>query len=165
MPAFFNEVFLQNTVYDWLIALLIIFGGFICIKFLQKTGLQLLRKWADKTKTNFDDFLVSLAEKCLIPYLYILCVVGALDNLAHPPRANWLRIVLLLTTTFFVLRTLTLLLQYLVVNILRHQKDGDTKQKQVRGILIILKVMIWIFGVIFLMDNLGYNITSLILSL
>lgn len=165
MPSFFNQVFLENTVYDWLIALLIILGGFICIKFIQKTGLPLLRKRADKTKADFDNFIVSLMQKCLIPYLYIICVVGALNHLPNPPRASWLHIVLLLTTTFFVLRTITLLLQYLVVNFLRNQKDGDTKQKQVRGILIILKVMIWIFGVIFLMDNLGYNITSLIAGL
>jgi small-conductance mechanosensitive channel len=71
----------------------------------------------------------------------------------------------MLVTTFYILRTISALLEYFIVSFLKRQTNGDSKQKQARGILIILKVLVWLLGIIFLLDNLGYNITTIIAGL
>ena len=56
-------------------------------------------------------------------------------------------------------------MKYFVLSILKKQEDGDLKQKQARGLLVIVKVAVWILGIVFLLSNLGYDVTSIIAGL
>lgn len=43
--------------------------------------------------------------------------------------------------------------------------DSTGKQQQAGGLIIIVNIAIWVLGVIFLIDNLGYNVTTLVAGL
>jgi small-conductance mechanosensitive channel len=47
----------------------------------------------------------------------------------------------------------------------RRQDQGEEKVKQLGGIMLILNGIIWIIGIIFLFDNLGYNVGTVIAGL
>lgn len=71
----------------------------------------------------------------------------------------------LLAVTFFVLRIITAFIKKLVFSFIRRQENSDTKEKQARGLLIIVNVIVWILGGVFIVDNLGYNVTTLVAGL
>ncbi|HEX5652875.1 MAG TPA: mechanosensitive ion channel family protein [Chitinophagaceae bacterium] len=48
---------------------------------------------------------------------------------------------------------------------LRFTGRGGEKMKQAKGILLIIRIFLWVVGVVFLLDNLGYNITTLVAGL
>jgi small-conductance mechanosensitive channel len=67
--------------------------------------------------------------------------------------------------TFFVIRLITSIISYLVENFTRSQQDAETKRKQARGIVVIVNIIVWVIGIVFLIDNLGYDITTLVAGL
>ncbi len=165
MEAFMNHFFLDNKLWDWLIALVMMTTGIILVKLARYFVMGRVRQWAEKTRTSFDDFIVTLVEKSILPYLSVLCVYGSLQWLDHPPKPHMEEVAMLLVTTYFILQTFTAAVQYFVMSFLKTQEDGVTKQKQARGLLIIIKVLIWAMGIMFLLDNLGYNISTIIAGL
>lgn len=52
-----------------------------------------------------------------------------------------------------------------IFSFIETQDNGETKEKQAKGLLIILNVAIYILGVVFLINNLGYNVTAIITGL
>jgi len=71
----------------------------------------------------------------------------------------------LFAVTYFVLRIITALVRQFVFSFLRRQEDSETKEKQAKGLLIIVNFVIWILGIVFLIDNLGYDVTTLVTGL
>src|SRR5690606_34760610 len=47
----------------------------------------------------------------------------------------------------------------------RRQDKGEEKVKQLTGILLIINIVIWAIGVVFMLDNLGYDVTTIIAGL
>jgi hypothetical protein len=166
MNDFWDNIYLGNSLRSWAITFGGIVLGFILIKIFKRIALQWLKRWSLKTATSIDDLIVAAIEKTVIPISYFLVVYLLLHNLDFPEKVrNIIRIALLLIVTFYVLQLITKVIQYFVLSILKKQEDGDLKQKQARGLLVIVKVAVWILGIVFLLSNLGYDVTSIIAGL
>lgn len=166
MNDFWNRVYFGNTASNWMIALTIIAGGFVILHIARFILLRRLKKWSIVTNSTLDDFLVSILEKSIVPFLYFACVYGGVLWLSLPQKIiEPIRIAMLLVTTFYTLKIVSAALQYFILGFIGKQDDGEAKQKQAGGILVIVKVVIWVLGSIFLLDNLGYNITTIIAGL
>lgn len=165
MNEFWNNTFYGNSWLDWAIAIGIILIGWALLKLFKYFLLNRMRKWTEKTTTSFDDFIVTLTEESVVPFLYVLCVYGGIQWLEVVPKPHVLEVAMLLVTTFYILKSISSALQYFVLSFLKTQEDGETKQKQARGIIIILKAVVWSLGTVFLLDNLGYNISTIIAGL
>ena len=166
MNTFWNTVYFGNTLINWLIAAAIITGGLILLRLTKSVVLVLLKKWSQKTSNSLDDFLVSMVEKSLIPFIYVMVIYTGLHWLKLSTGAtSVISTILLLVSTFFILKSITATLQYFIHSFLKTREDGEAKQKQVRGILLIGKSLIWIMGIVFLLDNMGYNISTIIAGL
>ena len=166
MNDFWDNIYLGNSLRSWAITIGGIVLGFILIKIFKRIALQWLKKWSFRTATSIDDLIVAAIEKTVIPISYFLVIYLLLHNLDFPEKIrNIIRIALLLIVTFFVLQLITKVIQYFVLGILKRQEDGDLKQKQARGLLVIVKVAVWILGIVFLLSNLGYDVTSIIAGL
>ncbi len=163
---FWNTVYFGNPLKDWAIAFGIVIVAFSIIKILRLPVLKRFKKWSDRTTNSFDDFLVLAIEKCVIPFLYFAAIYAALHYLTFPARVNRVvEVALLFIITFYVLRLLSSAVQYSIFTFLGRQEDSETKQKQARGLILIFKAIIWIVGIVFLMNNLGYNVTTIITGL
>ncbi len=163
---FLERIFFGNPIRDWLIAAGIIIVAFAAIKIFKGPVLRRLEKWSKKTKNTFDDFVVMAIEKEVVPFLYFAALFGALQYLAFSTHVEHvIQVAMMFVTTFFILRFISSAIQYSVFAFLAKQENSETKQKQARGLLIILKVTIWILGMVFLIDNLGYNVTTIITGL
>lgn len=166
MNDFWDNNYLDNSLLSWAITIGGIMLGFLLINVFKKIALQWLKGWSSRTATTIDDFMVTAIEKSVIPISYFLIVYLLLNNLDFPKRVHHIiHIATLLAVTFFVLRLITTVIQYFVLGILKKQEDGDIKQKQARGLLVIVKTTVWVLGIVFLLGNLGYDITAIIAGL
>jgi small-conductance mechanosensitive channel len=166
MKNFLDNIYFGNSLQKWLIAVGIVCVGITLLYFIKIFAVKGFKQWSKRTNTTLDDFVVALFEKCLIPYLYFVSIIAAVFTLELSPKASHIfHVITLLVTTFFVLKAINRALQYLIFSFVNRHDEGEIKQRQVGGIVIIFKIVVWIVGIIFLLDNLGYNITTIIAGL
>ena len=166
MNDFWHYTFLGNSISDLITACVIIILGFVITRFFKIHMLKRLKKWSSKTQASFDDFLIKCIERSVVPFLYFLIIYIGISYLNLPQKvADGIKISMLLLTTFFTLRIINTSIEYFADSLLKKQEDGVLKQKQTKGLIVIIKGLIWILGIIFLLDNLGYNVTTLIAGL
>ncbi len=166
MNNFWNTLILNNTIREWLYALGIIAACIIVLRLIQSIVIARIKVYSTKTKTLLDDFIISLIQLAVMPILYVLSFYYGLKYLNLPPSAdNVIRIATLVATTFFALRIFTTFFGYFFKKaLLRHERNTQ-REKQAKGILFIIQAIIWITGILFLVDNLGYNVTTIITGL
>lgn len=165
MENFWDSQFLGNRIENWAIVLAITLGGLFVIRISKFLFLKKIRLWAEKTSTHLDDFILSQIEKAVLPYLTIFCFYVGLLWLDHTPWPSVIRVAMVIISTFYLLKVISASLQYIILSYLKMQEDGETKQKQAKGLLIIMKVIVWISGILFLLANFGYDITTIIAGL
>jgi small-conductance mechanosensitive channel len=166
MHSLWQEIYFGNSLQDWAIALAIILGGFILLRLLKKTVLTSLKKWASKTTMTFDDLVVLGVERAVFPLLYLAFVYLGLKFLEFPAKWEHIKSVALwVVVMFFLLKIVTSVVKYFILRALDQDEAGRVRQKQAGGLILILNFCIYIIGFIFLLDNLGYNMGTLIAGL
>jgi small-conductance mechanosensitive channel len=166
MSDFLSDVYGNNTVQDYLIALGIMLGGMGVLRLFKKTLLNLLKKWAEKTETKLDDYLILGIERFGLPILNFLIIYWSFHYLHLSEKAlKWLNIAATIVFTFFTIRIILSVIRKLLESYVLKQENGETKLRQVGGIMVVLNVAIWTLGFVFIFDNLGYNVTTIITGL
>jgi small-conductance mechanosensitive channel len=158
--------FLGNTVLQYLTSIGIFIGLVILIIIFHKIVFKKLKKSAEDSESALDDRIVKLIKKNLIPLLYFGSFYIAVMNLTLSETVN---------TVFSVAGTLLLvvLLIRFTVTILRYilkhnfvDKEPDTvKASSIRALLPIINIIVWGLGIIFLLDNMGFNISAIVTGL
>ena len=165
MDKFLERIIWNNTLGSWGIALGIIAGSVIVLRIFQAIVISRIKKFSAGTKTTIDDFVIGIVQSCVMPVLLVLAVYAGLHYLELAPKvANILRIAVMVTITFFILRIVTSSLAYLFRKGINDQ-SSDQREKQAKGILLIIQFVVWSLGILFLIDNLGYDITTIVAGL
>ncbi len=166
MNNILNALFLGNTILSWLIAISILTGLYIIIWFFKSVIIRRAESWSVKTTTSWDDYLIDMIENSVVPLLYIGSLYFVVSTLVFSPKVDSIaNIVFLVVVTFFVLRIISSSFQKFVFSFIHAQENSDAKEKQASGLILIVNIVIWIIGIIFMIDNLGYDVTSLIAGL
>jgi len=166
MQEFLSRTYYGNTVLMYLTALAIFAAGVIIIKIFQKIILIKLKKWSERTDTQIDDFLIKGLESSVLPLLFYGVLYIAVTTLEISPKLlNILNIISTILITFFAIKLITSSFRFSLNNYLDKQERGEEKQKQVKGITTIATFLIWGFGIVFLLSNLGYNVSAVIAGL
>lgn len=166
MDDFLNRVYYHNTVQDYLTALGIIVGGILLLKMIKGIFLIRLKKWADGTASNIDNLIITAVEKFALPALNFFIVYLGINYLTLSEKTTQVvNVAVAVLITYFLLRLISTIALHGLQSYVRRQERGEEKIKQLGGIMLILNVVIWIIGIIFLFDNLGYNVGAVIAGL
>lgn len=166
MNHFLARTYFGNSIQQWLISLTILLAGILVIHIFKRVALRYFRKWSLKTETTIDDFFLSTIEKSVVPLFYLVAFWLGMNILSIDPKvASVLHVAALLYITFFVLRVITSVVRQFVFSFIKTKENSETKEKQARGLLLIVNFIIWVLGIVFIIDNLGYNVTTLITGL
>ena len=166
MDELLSRVYFNNTVQDYLIAVAIIVGGILILQIFKKIVLNKLKKWADRTETSLDNFVIDTIEKFALPALTFIVIYIGISYLTLSDTAEKiLKVAVAVVITFFMLRLISSLALQGLQSYVRRQEQGEEKVKQLGGIMLILNGVIWIVGAIFLFDNLGYDVGAVIAGL
>ena len=167
---FLDYHFLGNTVEVWAIAIGIILGTFVATKIVYWILSNILRKLTAKTKTNLDDVLIDKLEK---PIRYSILIFGywiaihyiKIDNkVVLNVLEGIASIAAVLTLTSIVSRVFDALVTEVVQPIIE-KSEGGTDNYILPIISKAVKGVIWTFGVIIGLDNIGFDITAMIAGL
>ena len=166
MNDILSRVYFNNTVQEYLIAAAIILGGMLILALFRKIILSRLEKWADRTESNLDNFIIKAIENFAMPALTFFIIYVGINYLVLSEKADKIiKIVVAALITFFVLRLISSLALQGLQSYVRRQGHGEEKLKQLGGIMLLLNIIIWSIGFIFLFDNLGYNVSAIITGL
>lgn len=166
MNEVMNREFLGNNLQAWATAIGIFLGIYIVVRIFKYLLIRYLKKLAERTTTQFDDFLIDVIKASVVPMLYFGGAYAATGALQISERAyNVIHTALMVIFTFYVLRIITSAIKYTVFSYINRQEEADIKKRQVRGILIIVNVIVWALGIVFLLDNMGRDVTAIIAGL
>lgn len=166
MNQLLERTYYNNTVYDYLITLGIIILGLAIIRLFKGPVLRKVRSLTERTTSDFDDFLVDCIDRFGVTALYILLVSIGLRYLSLSPGvANFVRILSIVIITFLIIRFISSVVLMFLTRYIRRQRDGEEKVKQLYGSMVIINIVIWSIGILFLFSNLGFDVTAIIASL
>jgi small-conductance mechanosensitive channel len=166
MGDFLQEKYLRNTVEDYLICLGIIVAGLMVLRIFRTIILKRLHRWAATTETQLDDLAISGLERFLLPMMNFGVIYYAISFLTLNARVEKIiNTTMAVVVTYFAIRLLASTLQLMLQQYVKRQENSEEKLKQLRGINLVINIVIWIVGIVFLIDNLGYNVTTIITGL
>jgi small-conductance mechanosensitive channel len=166
MEEFLNREYLGNTVQAYAIALGLILIGFIVVRILRSIVITRLKKWAEATETTYDDLVVRTIERFGLPALNFLVIYWAINTLELTQKVTRvLEVATAAVIAFFIIRLVSTTVQFSLERYVRQMEGGEEKVKQMKGVILILNFIIWGLGIVFLFDNLGYDVTAVIAGL
>lgn len=166
MENLLKEEYFNNTVQDYAIAVAIILGGMLILRIFRNYMLKRLKAWAEKTETSIDDYIITGVERFGLPILNYALLYWGVHYLTLSDRIS--RIVTIVTSAvivFFVVRIILTVIRKALETYVLRQENGETKLKQITGVMIVINIAVWALGLVFLFDNLGYNVTAIITGL
>lgn len=166
MNNFWDQLIFNNTVRDWSIAFAIIIASVLVLGFFRVVIIKKALAFTGRTKSTFDDFIITMIQASVMPLLYVFAVYFGLQYINMPARASRIEhIALMVFVAFFMLRIITSFIGYVFKKGLARKEKNQHRENQLKGILLIMQICIWLIGILFLIDNLGYDITTLIAGL
>lgn len=166
MNSFFQTSLWGNTVLTYLIVSAGIVLAFFVVKLIRNVIVQKLKQLTKKTNTIADDLVIAAIEKFLVPFAYILANYLLIRQLSLSQQIQQvLHVAVAVVCTFYSIRLVNFLLHVGVQLYMQQKEEPQERVKQLNGILLVVKVVIWLAGIIILIDNLGYDMTTLIAGL
>jgi small-conductance mechanosensitive channel len=166
MDEFLNQVYYNNTVKDYLITLSIIVISIVVLRLFKRTIIQRLRIAAAKTQGTTDDFIVDGIDRFGLPIIQFAIIYWGLNFLDLSEKAEHIiDVATSVIITYFVLRLVSSLILMLLESRIRRQENGEEKIKQLGGLMLVINIFIWVIGIVFLLDNMGKDVATIIAGL
>lgn len=158
--------FLNNQLGDYLLAAAIFVVGILSIKVLKRLGFRNLKKWVAKTQNVYDDVLIKILERNLIPIAYLGTFYLAVNNLSlHSILDRSVEVFVVIVSTILAIRLLTYSIEYLIkIYWLNYHRDNQNIEQSIDALVPAIRVVIWGIGAIFLLDNIGFDISAIVAS-
>lgn len=159
--------FLNNQINDYLLALSILIGGSIAIKVIKNISFRNLKRWAARTDNIYDDAVIKIIERDLVPIAYIGTGYLAVNNLTlHPILDRVIEALVIIVTTIFGVKLFTASIEYAIkIYWFTYHRDNINVEQSINALLPAIRVLVWLIGIVFLLDNLGFNISAVVTSL
>ena len=157
---------LDNRILDYIIFIASFLVGIIGIRLVKGVIENRLKAWSKKTSTTIDDFLIKIVEEKLIPILYFGVFYLSFNSLVlADPISRTVDIAGIVILTFFGLRLIMALINYTLETYWIKKEVDMSRQRSLKGVITILKVVVWGIGITFLLDNLGFKISAVVAGL
>ena len=155
--------FLNNDLESWAIAVAVLLGATLAMHWLRRLALHKMQNLARRTPTMADDLVAKMLRKT---YLLIMLVVSAYLASLALDLTDKQRLVV----SRVAIAALILQLAIWGDTLMRAWRDyafvSDTPRKASRTILcFLLRLALWVIAFLMVLDNFGFNITTLVASL
>jgi small-conductance mechanosensitive channel len=166
MKEFLDQVYYHNTVRDYLIVAGIIVLSVLLLRLFKRLFINRLRALAAKTEGKADDFIIDGIDRFGLPVIQFSVIYWCLNFLDLSTRAeNIIKIATTVVVTYFILRFLSSVILLVLQSHIRKQEHGEEKMKQLGGLMLVINIVIWVLGIIFVLDNLGQDVNALVAGL
>lgn len=158
--------FLGNSFRNWIMAFVVIAAIFAAVKLYSVYIKVRLRAMALKTETLLDDFLLENIDRVVTPCLaafsfYILTQLLVFHSLVN--RVAYY--LLIIVVTFYAISTILRLFDFFAKSLSKQPDGSKIDAHALNNIRIFVKLSMWLIGILLILKNLGYEITSLLAGL
>jgi len=155
---------LENNILDYIQALGLFVLLFIIFRIIQKIVLVKLGQLSKKTKTDIDDTVVNIIKGIKPAFYVFLSLFFAFQSLViseyFEKIISW---ILIIWVTYIVISALQKIVDYLF-----NKKINSESGNAIQALSILKKIakaFLWFFGILFLLSNMGINVTSVFAGL
>ncbi|KAB2846398.1 MAG: mechanosensitive ion channel family protein [Melioribacteraceae bacterium] len=159
-----NIKFLENSVYEYAFAIGIIIAAIIIIQIIK-------RKVISKTKESGDEALIhqelfiKAVNRLLIPFLYLGSLYIAIQTLSFGEKADsYIEIGYEIIAAWYGIRFMVAFVNFSISKYVEKTRNEEDS-KRIKPLFAFLNFVIWIIGLLFLLDNLGFQVSTIIAGL
>jgi len=166
--AFWQWIFLGNTLQNWAIALLTSIIVLVALSFVQRVLIRRLAAFAKKTTTDIDDIVAKVGMNTKLPLLAILSFyVGSLALTLPDQVTNWIGTIALIALLAQVaLWGDALIACWLACYQEQHLKKDAASVTTIRALGFVIRLGLFAIIMLVALDNIpGVEVTALIGSL
>lgn len=162
---YLDKKFWGNTIYDYIIALSIVTISILVIIAVKLVVKKKLSSPADEGEARHREFIRKSINKFLVPFLLLGGLYFALEALTFSTRVSKvITVFYYIAAAWFVVRFLIAAINFSILKILEKTRSEE-ERKKIKPLLSFLNFLIWIAGLLFLLDNLGFNISTVVAGL
>lgn len=168
IQSFLEYQLLGNVGQQWLLSIAVFVGLVIVFKIFSSIVISRLKKISERTKTDIDDFLISLINNVKPPFYFFVALYAATQLLELNDLIGRIIFGLFLVTVVYqAITILQRVIDYGIQKILISSDRGEDQDKEgvVKLIGQMTKAVLWIVGALMLFSNFGIDVTSLIAGL
>ncbi|MGV8171913.1 MAG: mechanosensitive ion channel family protein, partial [Candidatus Woesearchaeota archaeon] len=166
---FVDKIILGNSVENYIIAIsiLVLFLG--VGQLFSKILIKIIKKIASKTKTMLDDILVNILEKPTVFAITILGLYISSSMLDFGERGyqvlhNVFTILIVWNIIWIINKIIDALVEHYMAP-LTNKSKSQLDNHLLPFVRKFLKIVVVILGILFILRNIGYDVTSLIAGL
>jgi small-conductance mechanosensitive channel len=162
-----EQVYFGNSVYDWIAAFIFSLVLALILYVAKRVIHRRLSALSRKTENHLDDFVVDILGHTRFLFLLVIAFYFGSQYLELPPKPTRLIthitiIVLLVQVALWGNRGIALWFS----DYLKRHKETDAASATTMSVLsFIARVALWSILLLMILDNLGFNITTLVASL
>jgi len=165
LNTWLNIAIFQNRLGDYLQAIVTFLGLLLALSISKRFLIKYFSRIAKKTTNDFNDFIATLLSRIGLP---VFCVVSfyfaALPlNLSETIRV-FIRYALVIVVTIRSVLLFQEIIKYGIGKAYRKRMkpDDPSVELMVKSITGITRWVIWVLAIIFMLDNLGINISTFV---
>lgn len=168
MPQFefLEKVYYGNSLYAYALSaatFLFVVWGFLAGRRLL---IGRLRALAHLTETDLDDVAVDILEKVKAPECYIVAFFLATRSLEFHYKADrWLHVVVVVVVAYRIVTMLQAAVEYAIHRTILADGADAAHRDTAQTVTFVVQGFVWIGAVLFVLGNLGFNVTSMVAGL
>ncbi len=163
---YLNEItYWGNSPKEYAVAVGIVIIAVILFQIFKGLAKRAIYKKMQQTDSRIGDLILRVIRFGVLPLLYIVALYIAVNTLSLSVfMKKAIDIAMAVVTVFFVVRILIMTIQTALEYYLEQKGRKETKNA-LSGVLLIVQIVLWTFGLVFLLGNLGYGIGSILAGL
>ncbi|NJD52960.1 MAG: mechanosensitive ion channel family protein [Candidatus Methanoperedens sp.] len=162
----------NNSVNDYLISLIIFIVSIVVLRIFKYIILRKLKEIFAKTATEYDDLVVKVIDAFGWPFYVLISTYVAFYFIVIPDGLRtFVYYLIIVLGTYYAIKGVQTLVDYSTHKmIVKKQEEGGDEERGTDTSVIdllgrLLKSFLWIMATIFIISNLGYNVSTLIAGL
>ncbi|MDE2292165.1 MAG: mechanosensitive ion channel family protein [Elusimicrobia bacterium] len=162
-----TRMFLGNSVHEWLTAAGMFAAILAAVMVVKSVLLDRLKRWARRTTTHFDDVVVDALSGVRLREWAVLAAYFASRTLFFNSGVEKvLRLIVVLVVSLRAAVMLQAVLAYLWRRLTAPVQEGDpTARAALQNVEYVLNAAVWVGAGLFILDNVGVNITTAVAGL
>ena len=164
-----NYTFWNNSVMEYLIAFGVFVLSIIVLKFFKYVIVKKLKALMDHTRTELDDLIINVIDSLdwplyLLLALYLGCQFIQLPELLEKA----IYYLFLISVVYYLVKGFQRIINYVFERLIKREEEKQGKEfdpSVIRLLNKIAKIVLWLLAIIIILQNLGYNISTLVAGL
>ena len=149
------------------IALITFIVAYVLLAVAWRFMLRTLQTYTKKTKLKIDDVVLGVLQGIGAPFYIVVSLYIAVQSLVVEPLVlTGVKAALLVVIVAEVIKLLERVIQFFIMRSMQKAGKNDAEEKKISSVFsIFLKIALWSVGLLLILSNLGFNVTSLIAGL